>query len=90
MHLHIQEHLTFYIYYVYISGIKKKEYCVLTARNIHIAIFLFLNQAFLINGSQIVFISIFGQLNRSVLSNMCAASLRCLIFQSSSLSIILA
>ena len=40
--------------------------------------------AFWIIGSQIVFISIFFLLKRSILPNICAASLSCLLFQCSS------
>ena len=44
--------------------------------------------AFLINGSRIIFVSIFGLLIWSLLPNMWAVSLRCLIFPCSSMSII--
>ena len=52
-------------------------------------IFFFFHRAFLINGSQIVFISIHDLLNRSHYPKMCIAPLRCFILQCSSLSIIL-
>ena len=47
--------------------------------------FFFFYLTFLTFGSHIVFISILGLLNRSLLPNICADSLRCLIFQCSSL-----
>ena len=53
----------------------------------HVAIFSFY-QAFLIIGSHIVFFSIFGQQNRFMKPNICTTSLRRLILQCSSLSII--
>ena len=50
---------------------------------------IFFNQTFLINGSQSVFISILDLPNRSLKPNISATSLRHLILQCSSLSIIL-
>ena len=49
----------------------------------------FLNLTFLIISSHIVFVFVLGLLNRSLWSNICADSLRRLILQCSSLSIIL-
>ena len=67
-----------------------------TTHNYHIRIFFltllilqlkYFFRAFSIKGSQIVLISILGLLNRSLLPNICAASLRCLILQCFPLSI---
>ena len=55
----------------------------------HNSFFFFFHRTFLNNVSQIVFNFILGLLNRSLWRNVCAASLRCLIIQSSSVSMIL-